>query len=77
MMKRGDVLFLVCVGMMVAGLIWLGILAYGASTYKYAHPELTQTQLEIIFLSRLRWPDLIPIGCVFLGAVLMGRGTRK
>ena len=76
-MKRGDVIALVGVVIMLAGLIWLAMLAYPAIVYKYDHPELTETQLQLYQLSKFKWRDLIPVVVFLTGLVMMAVGAKS
>lgn len=76
-MKKGDVLALVGVVVMLAGLGWLAALAYPVIVYKYDHPELTETQLQLYQLSKFRWRDLIPVAVFLTGLGMMVAGAKS
>lgn len=46
--------------MVVAGLIWAGLRSLPYINYRYDHPKMTDTELQIYFLSQLCWWDLVP-----------------
>lgn len=60
----------------VAAVVWAGFRALPNVTYRYDHPELTDTQLHLIFLSSLSWWDLIPAVLAVIGMILIYRESK-
>ena len=70
-MKKNDWLGLLGIALMLGGLIWVAVRSWPNIGFRYDHPEMTDTQLQIHFLSRMRWLDLVPAGLVLSGLCLM------
>jgi hypothetical protein len=76
-MKKNDVYGLLGLALMVGGLIWMAILTYPYIVYKYDHPELTETQLELRTLGMFRLWHLIPVGTFLSGMTLLVKAAPK
>lgn len=62
--------------MMLVGLIWAACRTIPNVRYRYDHPELTDTQLQLIFLSSLTWWDAIPPVLAVFGMILLFRANK-
>lgn len=59
-----------------AAIVWTGFRTFPYWNYRYEHPELTETQLQIAFFSALCWWDLIPLSLFVIGMILVFRANR-
>lgn len=73
----GDVIAMVGCALMLVGLIWMAVNAYPFVVYKFDHPELTETQLQIRALSKFRWVETIPIALTVIGILTIAVGAHK
>ena len=77
-MKKIDWAAFVGVLSLLTGLIWGAVRAWPNMGFRYDHPEMTDTQLQIHFLSRLRWSDLVPAALALSGLfLLLFAATKK
>lgn len=51
--------------------VWAGVRSIPNAAYRYEHPKLTDTELQIYFLSSLNWWDLIPAALATAGMILI------
>ncbi len=58
----------------LAGFVWVAVGCFPIIGYRYQHPKMTETELQIYFLSGLRWTDLLPVALVATGLFLMMKG---
>lgn len=63
--------------LLIASIIWIFFRALPFINYRYAHAELTETQLQLYMLSSLRWDDLIPAALAVCGFVLIWKSESK
>jgi hypothetical protein len=61
---------LVGILMTVAGFIWSGLRVVPFVVYRYHHPKMTETELQIYYLNQLCWWDLAPVLLIAVGVII-------
>lgn len=63
--------------MVAAGMVWTGLRSVPFVGYRYDHPKMTDTELQIYFLSQLCWWDLAPAFLFAAGMFLLYYNAEK
>jgi len=60
----------------LAGFVWTLFVMLPSVTFRYEHPKMTETELQIYFLSNLHWSDLCPAALVAAGSYLIWKSEK-